>query len=357
MPKDKKDEQVMFDAMPGFEADEDLDLKSEDLDLDFLEDDDDDEAPLEPLSDGEDEGRDEGDEGDEEDDESSEEGEETEETDEDGEDGDESSEEGDDEDEKAPKEDKPAKGKKAKEPMVPKSRLDKVLARARKAEQELQAFKSNSEDDDDIDVDDEVEEYDFDAKELEYQELILDGESEKAVQLRREIRAEERKLIQRETSRETKAESQTNLVKAKLMEVAADIESEYPQLDPNSDSFDKELTAEVVDLRDGFISSGKYTAIRALSKAVEMVVRANGLLSVSEEAEAAKDSLKKRKTKSLKEKVADANKQPTHIPGKKTRASNHKAGDDAPIDVMALSDEQFEQLDEQELARLRGDIL
>ena len=36
------------------------------------------------------------------------------------------------------------------------------------------------------------EAYDFDAKELEYQNMVLDGETEKAVALRREIRKAER---------------------------------------------------------------------------------------------------------------------------------------------------------------------
>mgnify|MGYP003139280812 CR=1 FL=1 len=76
-----------------------------------------------------------------------------------------------------------------KKPMVPKSRLDEVLAKQRKLQEQLDALSAEKE----VSSNEPVPEaYDFDIKELEYQEHVLNGETDKAVALRKEIRAAEK---------------------------------------------------------------------------------------------------------------------------------------------------------------------
>lgn len=349
--KNKEDTgDIMFDSMPGFEEDPDMPTDELDLNFDDVDGDDDDDEDVASATDGDDEGGDEEDEGDEEGEESSEDEEKEEEDDPEGDEGDKGDEE--DEGEKDEGEDEGDKdgGKEKSEPMVPKSRLDQVLARARKAEEQLRAqAKQEAE----ANPADDGEAYDFDAKEREYQELVLEGEADKAVALRKEIRAEERKLFTQDATKQT---SQTNTqarIQEKLLEVAAEIEAEYPVFDPNSPTYNEALTDEVMDLRDGFINSGKHTAIGALSKAVEVVAKMNNLKSVSEEAESAKEQIKGGKKpgkKTVAEKVKAANQQPSQMPGK--RGENR----DAKIDIASMTEEQFDALPESTLRELRGDV-
>ena len=70
--------------------------------------------------------------------------------------------------------------------MVPKSRLDEVLAKNKKMQKRIDDIEKQE-----AEVKAEAPKYDFDVKEQEYQQLILDGESAKAVGLRNEIRKAE----------------------------------------------------------------------------------------------------------------------------------------------------------------------
>ena len=79
-----------------------------------------------------------------------------------------------------------------KSPMVPKSRLDVVLAKNKEMQKRLQDIEGEKTDAP------EVPEYDFVGKDKEYQELILDGETEKAAALRNEIRQAERTQLMSE---------------------------------------------------------------------------------------------------------------------------------------------------------------
>ena len=71
--------------------------------------------------------------------------------------------------------------------MVPKSRLDEVLAKQKALEKQLDELRAQKQEPGEA-----PEAYDFDAKEVEYQNLVLDGEAQKAAALRKEIRAAER---------------------------------------------------------------------------------------------------------------------------------------------------------------------
>ena len=62
--------------------------------------------------------------------------------------------------------------KKPKAPMVPKSRLDEVLAKNKKMQKRIDDIEKQE-----AEVKAEAPKYDFDVKEQEYQQLILDGES------------------------------------------------------------------------------------------------------------------------------------------------------------------------------------
>ena len=116
-------------------------------------------------------------------------------------------------------------------------------------------------------------EYDFDAKEAEYQDLVLNGETEKAVDLRNEIRNAEKEQFMFEVQAKMGQTVQQSQEMTELQAKAAEIEATFPVLNENSADFDADLQAEVIDLRDAFMSQG-YSAADALAKATNYTLAA-----------------------------------------------------------------------------------
>lgn len=348
MPKKKEADKgdIMFDFMPGFEVDGDLATEEIDLNFGLGDEDDDDEDAMAPTADGDDADGDETPDEDEEGEESSEDDEEKEEADPEGEEG----KEGDDPEEPGETPESEGKTSKGKEPTVPKSRLDQVLARARKAEAQLEALQSGQLKQDAPDTS-EGEEFDFDGKEEEYQNLLLEGETKSATAVRREINAALVAQVTQSTRQNANETTNQARVNEKLLEVAQEIEAEYPEFDPNSDTFDKDMTDEILEIRAGLVATGK-PQITALSKAVELVVKAHGLQSLSDQAEAAKTAIRGKKKTTISDKVKAANSQPARMEGK--RADTRR--DDADLDLSQLNEEEFNALPEATLRKLRGDI-
>lgn len=235
--------------------------------------------------------------------------------------------------------------------MVPKARLDEVLAKQKALQKQLDEINAANEKNDQA-----PEEYDFDAKELAYQNFVLDGETEKAVALRREIRQAERAQLEYEMRQEMTQNISADRQMTALQQAAAAMEEAYPVFDQNSESYSEELTNEVVELRDAFIARN-YDAVDALSKAVQYVVKSNDLdqpaasaPSLAGKASPVDEVAKKRAQVSKKLKAAEA--QPPELPGESSSTHGEKG-----IDLSTLTEEEFDALPEATLKRLRGDIL
>ena len=241
--------------------------------------------------------------------------------------------------------------KPVKKPMVPKARLDEVLAKQKALQKQLDEINAAKEK-----AEEAPEAYDFDAKEVEYQNMVLDGETEKAVALRREIRKAERDALEYEMRQEMSQTVNQDRQMTALQQAANAMEEAYPVFDRNSESFNEDITNEVVELRDAFMMKG-YEAVDALSKAVKYVVKDHDLDQTQESAPslAAKpqktDELaKKRAQVSKKLKAADA--QPPELPGESSTTRG-----EGQFDLSAMTEEEFDALHEATLKRLRGDIL
>ena len=249
-------------------------------------------------------------------------------------------------------EDEPvAEEKPAKKPMVPKARLDEVLAKQKALQKQLDDINAAAEKSAEA-----PEEYDFDAKEVEYQNMVLDGETEKAVGLRREIRKAERATLEFEMRAEmTQTVSQDRQMTA-LQQAANAMEDAYPIFDRNSETFNEAVTNEVVELRDMFMQGG-YDVVDALSKAVKYVVKDHDLDQAQEsvpslagKAQKSDELAKKRAQVSRKLQAADA--QPPELPGESSSMHGEKG-----LDLSTMTEEEFAALPEATLKRLRGDIL
>jgi hypothetical protein len=241
---------------------------------------------------------------------------------------------------------------KKKQPMIPKSRFDEVLRKSKELEARLKAAESKGEEKDDDT--DKSEAYDFDAKEREYQDLVLDGEADKAAQLRSEIRSEERKQFLAEAQEFATKTSSRSREQDALLDAARMFEEAVPQLKQGSDVYDEKLTAAVVQLRDDFIASGRYSAVEALNKAVPLALYEAGI-QLEVEAPANKPAAKKvsiRKKKAVADKVKAAKAQPADLEGEGEATRDKK-----DINLDELTDEEFDALPARTLARLRGDIV
>jgi len=250
-----------------------------------------------------------------------------------------------------PVEEPVAEEKSTKKPMVPKARLDEVLAKQKDLQKQLDGMKSAQ-----VPPEDAPESFDFATKEVDYQNAVLDGEAEKAAQLRAEIRQAERTQIEYEmTQKMTQTVSQNQEATA-LQQAAAELERSFPVFDKNSSEYSEEMTNEVIELRDAFMIKGE-NAVAALSKAARFVVNDNGLVGdepaptlAGKQAPTEDEVAKKRKEVSKKLKAADA--QPPELPGESSAARGEKS-----FDVSSMTEEEFDALPEATLKRLRGDIL
>jgi len=236
-----------------------------------------------------------------------------------------------------------------KKPMVPKARLDEVLAKQKALQKQLDEMKEAQ-----APAEDAPEEFDYDKGELEYQQLVLDGEAEKAAALRQQMRKSEREQIAYEMRKEMGNTVSQNAQETALATAAKELEEAFPVFDHNSEVFDQDLTQEVVGLRDAFITQG-YEAVDALSKAVNFVVKSNDLEAESETPSLAAtkntQNVADKKRKEVSRKLKAAESQPPEMPGESSSARGEQA-----VNLGNLTEDEFNALPDATLKRLRGDL-
>ena len=238
-----------------------------------------------------------------------------------------------------------------KAPMVPKSRLDEVLAKNKEMQKKLQDME-----DKDTSETEKLPEYDFVTKEKEYQDLVLDGETEKAALLRNEIRTAEREQLMSEMQNKMGQTVQQDRELHELNQKATEIMEVFPIFDEKSKSYDEKLTTEVMELRDAFIYQG-YGAADSLAKATEVtllskkpeLLQGDGT-EASDPAPKLSQAVQEKKAKAtVKKKVEASQAQPPEMKGES--AKNKKV-----VDINTLSDDEFGALPEETLRRMRGDF-
>ncbi len=237
---------------------------------------------------------------------------------------------------------------KKKSPMVPKSRLDEVLAKQKALQKQLNEQMAKE-----AEVQAEAPKYEFDTKEAEYQQLVLDGESEKATALRTEIRNAEREQTMFEVQQKMGQTVQQSQEAIQLQTTAQLIQEQYPILDENSQDYNKEMADEVIDLRDAFIVQG-YQASDALTKATKYVVAGNEPIVEATTPSPKKGNgeiAQKKKKATVQKKIEASESQPPDLKGQ----GNAERGE-GTLDVNALSEDEFNALPEETLRRLRGDF-
>lgn len=193
--------------------------------------------------------------------------------------------------------------------------------------------------------------YDFAAKEKEYMEAVLDGNTEKALQVRNEIRTAERAEIEQQVlARQPKVEDTVIATREQMDNDAAtrDINARFPVFDPASEAFNPELTQEAVAIAVGYINNMGLSYPEAANKAAAIMSRMYGFEPVGA-LPAAAPSPAAPTPEQVKSKVQRAAEQPP--------AQRAPVATDIDPDPNDLSDEEFDKLPASVKTRLRGDHL
>jgi hypothetical protein len=235
-----------------------------------------------------------------------------------------------DEDEEAPKPE-PEPDPTPTDQRIPKQRFDEVNERRKLAEKKLAELEAAQQ----AAQQAETGNFDFDAKEQEYMELVVDGEFARASEVRKEIRAAERAEAQAAMAQQANMAREQTKVDLAFQDTVDALQNQYPAFDKDSAQFDETLVDEALMLHDGFLAQD-MDPIAAIKKAVDYVARANGLNAAAEEA--APDPVPEVKTPSKKQtqkKVEAKTKQPQNLPkGERVEQS---------VDMESMSEEEFDR--------------
>lgn len=241
------------------------------------------------------------------------------------------------------------KAKHKKQPMVPKSRLDEVLAKNREITAQLDKERAARAAATPKPAENAVA-FDFDAKETEYMQHVIDGEKDKALAVRKEIRAAEREADKVQT-REVAGQDSEAMA---LAEAAAVIEASFPQFVAGHEKHNAEATARVVKMRDALIMSGA-NAVEALNEAVDFVVKKYGF-DEAIDVDAKDDKvvqLDDKRKKDVQKKIDAQKKQPPDVSGEGERTRKERE----PTAIESMTDAEFDALPESTRRRLRGDVI
>lgn len=252
-----------------------------------------------------------------------------------------------------------------KDPVIPKARFDEARAKARAREAALEArikelettTKAEAAVIDAKKLDDEVAEL-----EDQYQKALDDGKMEIAKELMRNIRLKERQIILAEASTKSEAARAQAIEQFKFDSIVEKLETAFPMLNPDDDSYDEGKVNEVVFLRQSFERSGMSSS-DAITKAVKYVLGDPPSNEDSGAPAGKKPSINdgkpaggNRRAEQLAKNIAVAGKQPPKTAA--TGVDSHRKGAGAGIaDVNDMSDEEFNALPAATKARLRGDTI
>ena len=234
----------------------------------------------------------------------------------------------------------------AKKHMIPKRRLDDVVAKQRKAEQESAELRKELAEA--LAKAQAIPAVDIRALSKQRNEAVLDGDLDKAAEIDEQIHAS----TQQAKSEPIDMEALEARVEAKmeLKSTLASVFKEYPQLDTDSDSFDEDLNAEALVFQSAYLNQG-YLPAEAVRRAANAAIRVVRPELLTEKAEP-KAAVKSRKT-NVKGNVEASNAQP---PKMNQGESGGKTSSEM-VDITKLTDEEFDALPEATRARMRGDLV
>lgn len=201
----------------------------------------------------------------------------------------------------------------------------------------------------------------IDDLEAQRDAMLLDGEKDKATALAKQIRDLNRQVARLESQEDSSAIVNETLERERLGAAVARWEAEYPELNPRSESYDKDLVEMILPIQHARVAQGVPPS-QALNEAVEKVMSRLTAREPSaskeglERAKAeAKEKAGERRKAQVEKAVEASNKQPPSL--QTIGLDSDKAGEPKLPDVSKMTMEEFAALPESTRARLRGDLV
>lgn len=231
---------------------------------------------------------------------------------------------------------------------IPKSRFDQVRMKAKTRENELldriaQLEAAQNKESSRV----ELSEASAQIAKLEeqYEDLIFEGEKEKARAVRIQINQMRDEVIAHRISDRSDAARQAAVDQLSYQSRLAVVEAQYPALNPDTDSFDEGAANEVLELMNAFVSNG-ISQTAALNKAVGYVLGEPNPVQAEDRSRRARHKA----AEASKKQPPDASKV-----GIDSDRMGHQGTNN--VDISRLTQESFAKLDEETLAQLRGDTV
>lgn len=269
---------------------------------------------------------------------------------------------GDDADPEDPDADPEAAGDKKREQRIPLSRhkdmLEKERTRRADLERQLAQYQRGN-DVATLNEDITAAEDSILKMEQDYNELLSDGELKQASALMTKIRQTERSIVEAKSDMKIAAAESRATERARYNLVLERIETAYPQLNEDHEDFDADLMEDVIDLKDAYQRKG-LTPTAAMQKAVDKVIgttnkRQEAVIDTTPRV-TTKDVAAERK-KAAVSKTMDAVSRTPPSTARVGLDSNKAGGALTASDVIKLSQDDFRQLPDSALAKMRGDEL
>lgn len=200
------------------------------------------------------------------------------------------------------------------------------------------------------------------AMEKEYIELLEKGDKVAATAKMAEIRLAERKISDAQADTKAAQAEARAYARVKYETTVERLEAAFPAINPDHADFDADLANEVVELRDAYLATNKYSSAEALQKAVAKLIRPETKKQEAAttvdvrvtEKDVAEELRAERKGAAVQKAIDASGKQPPSAAG--VGQDSDKAGGKLTAqDVMKMKPEQFAKLSETDLAALRGD--
>lgn len=195
--------------------------------------------------------------------------------------------------------------------------------------------------------------------EVEYAELLSDGETKQAVAVMAKIRAAERQMAEVKSDLKIQAAAAQAAESSRYQTALNRIESAYPVLNPDHDDYDATTEARVVRLSRANQVDG-MTPVAALQDAVEAVL---GVVTGAQERatsvtpRAPKDIAAERKAAAVAKTVKAVTGTPPSAAGLGLPSDSLGGGKLDAAAAIKLSQAAFARLSEADLASMRGDSL
>lgn len=196
------------------------------------------------------------------------------------------------------------------------------------------------------------------ALEKQHADLLLDGDSEGAAALMRQIRHAERQIARAEAVAETQRHMTQTLEAERVETVIARMEADFPQFNPQSEQYDQDLVELVLTKQRSLIEREGMSPSKALERAGKDVAE-RFLVERQEQGERAglgkAESQTDRKAAQVQKNLDTQKRQAPSM--KDSGLDSDKAGIQGKVDVTKLTAEEFAALPESTKAKLRGDVL